>query len=203
MTTTNEASGRTDAVTLLTNDHRSFDHLFTQLEGSLSGEERGQAIQGVIRELSVHAVIEEQVLYPAIREEVPGGEGLADHAIDEHQELKEALARLERLEPGDAETETTLRQLISDMRQHVGEEEGPGGLFEQLRVTVSQERLEEMGEQLEAAKKMAPTHPHPNAPSTPPGNVVGGAAAAIVDRARDALRGESVDGTANSSQRAD
>jgi hypothetical protein len=36
---------------------------------------------------------------------------------------------------------------------------------------------------------MAPTHPHPHAPSTPPGNVVAGAAASIVDKARDALRG--------------
>lgn len=189
LTTSNEASRRLDAITLLTNDHRSVDLLFTQLEASPPGDHRGQTIQQVIRELSVHAVIEEQVLYPALRDEVPGGEGLADHAIDEHQEVKEALARLEQLDPADAETETTLQQLISNVRQHVGEEEGPGGLLERLRATVSQERLEEMGEQLEAAKKLAPTHPHPNAPSTPPGNVVAGAAAAVVDKARDALRG--------------
>jgi hypothetical protein len=32
---------------------------------------------------------------------------------------------------------------------------------------------------------LAPTHPHPNAPDTPPGNVVGGAAAGMLDKARD------------------
>ncbi|HSH58696.1 MAG TPA: hemerythrin domain-containing protein [Acidimicrobiales bacterium] len=179
-----------DAITILMNDHRTVDQLFTHLEGSPPGaEQRSQAVQEVIRELSVHAVIEEQVLYPAIREEVPGGEDLADHSIDEHQEVKEALARLERLDPADAETDKTLQQLTSDVRHHVGEEEGPGGLFERLRASVSQERLEEMGEQLEAAKKLAPTHPHPKAPSTPPGNVVAGAAAAIMDKARDAFGG--------------
>jgi len=35
---------------------------------------------------------------------------------------------------------------------------------------------------------MAPTHPHPNAPDTPPGNMVLGAVAALADRFRDAMR---------------
>lgn len=190
MTTANETTSRVDAIALLINDHRRVDAIFTQLENSLpGGDGRGEAIGQVIRELSVHAVIEEQVLYPAIREEVSGGGDLADHAIDEHQEVKEALTRLEQLDPDDAETGTVLRQLITDVRHHVDEEEGPGGLFEKLRGTVPADRLVEMGEQLEAARKIAPTHPHPNTPSTPPGNIVGGAAAALVDKARDALRG--------------
>ncbi len=37
------------------------------------------------------------------------------------------------------------------------------------------------------AKGLAPTHPHPHAPNTPPGNIVGGAAAAV-DKVRDAVR---------------
>jgi hypothetical protein len=35
---------------------------------------------------------------------------------------------------------------------------------------------------------MAPTHPHPNAPDTPPGNMVLGPVAALADRFRDAMR---------------
>jgi hypothetical protein len=46
-----------------------------------------------------------------------------------------------------------------------------------------------MGAKLAAAKKMAPTHPHPKAPNTPPGNIVGGVAAKVMDKARDALGG--------------
>lgn len=178
-----------DAVGLLTNDHRSLEQLFTQLEGIASGvDRRAQLIQQVVTELSVHAVIEEQVLYPAIRTEVAGGEELADHAIDEHQRVKELLVRLEQLDPSDAETDQVLRQLMADVRDHFQEEEGPGGLFDQLRSNVENDKLVEMGEAMTKAKTMAPTHPHPKAPSTPPGNVIAGAAATVIDKARDALR---------------
>ena len=74
---------------------------------------------------------------------------------------------------------------MADVRHHVKEEESE--LFPELRAAVGEEELRAMGGQLAAAKKMAPTHPHPNAPATPPGNIVAGAAAAVVDRARDTV----------------
>jgi hypothetical protein len=43
--------------------------------------------------------------------------------------------------------------------------------------------LEELAQALEAAKRFAPTRPHPRAPDTPPGNIVAGAAAGVVDKA--------------------
>jgi len=46
----------------------------------------------------------------------------------------------------------------------------------------------ELGEKMAEAKAMAPTHPHPNAPNTPPGNIVAGPLAAIADKVRDFLR---------------
>ena len=61
-------------------------------------------------------------------------------------------------------------------------------MFPKLQASVSKAELQEMGGKLAAAKKMAPTHPHPNAPNTPPGNLVGGVAAAVMDKARDALK---------------
>ena len=63
-------------------------------------------------------------------------------------------------------------------------------LFPKLRASVGSVELREMGGKLASAKRMAPTHPHPNVPNTPPGNIVGGAAAAVMDKARDALRGD-------------
>jgi hemerythrin superfamily protein len=189
MTTTDQTANRTDAVTLLSSDHRTVDRLFSHLETSTPGaQQRGEWIKQVIRELSVHAAIEEQILYPAIRDDVPGGDQLAEEAIDEHQQVKEMLARLEKLDADDGETDAARAGLITHVRQHVQEEERPGGLFDQLRSVVDQDRLDQMGEQLEAAKKMAPTHPHPHAPNTPPGNIVGGVGAAVVDKARDAVQ---------------
>jgi len=175
----------TDAVQLLIQDHREVEQLFIQIEAA-GGTGPEEAVQQVIRELSVHAAIEEQVLYPAVRSKVPGGEELADHAIDEHQEAKELLATLDGGEGEAADRAPVLARLMQEVRSHVEEEEGD--LFPKLRAAVGPEELREMGEAMAQAKKMAPTRPHPQAPSTPPGNVVAGAAAAVVDKARDAFR---------------
>ena len=49
--------------------------------------------------------------------------------------------------------------------------------------------LNELGDAMEQAKKIAPTHPHPRTPDTPPGNLVMGAAAGAVDRMTDTVSG--------------
>ena len=174
-----------DAVELLETDHAEVEQMFVQIESLPEGDSRTQLIQGVIRELSVHATIEEQVLYPAVREALPDGEALAQEAIDEHQQVKETLSAIERAD-APTERDQLLVTLMSNVRHHVEEEETE--LFPQLRASIGASELQEMGGKLASAKKLAPTHPHPNAPNTPPGNIVGGIAAAAIDKARDALK---------------
>jgi hemerythrin superfamily protein len=173
-----------DAIQVLTTDHREVEQLFAQVESSGGGSQNEQAVQKIVRELSIHAAIEEQVVYPVMRRSLPDGESKVEEAIEEHQAVKEALAEIERL-GSSPQADQTLQKLMGDVRHHVQEEESE--LFPQLRQAVGQDQLDDMGAALEKAKKMAPTHPHPNAPSTPPGNVVGGAAAAVIDKARDAI----------------
>jgi len=106
-------------------------------------------------------------------------------AIEEHQQVKETLAAIERADsPG--ERDPHLVSLIGNVRHHVEEEEIE--LFPKLRASITTAELQEMGGTLASAKKLAPTHPHPKAPNTPPGNLVGGVAAAVLDKARDALK---------------
>ena len=174
-----------NAVHLLLQDHREVEQLFSQIEAA-GGAGPDEAVNEVVRELSIHAVIEEQVLYPAIREKVPGGDELADHAIEEHQQAKELLAQIDRSDGDATERRSLLARLTREVRSHVEEEEAE--LFPKLQAAFGPEEQQEMGQAMAEAKKMAPTRPHPNAPSTPPGNVVAGAAAAVVDKARDALR---------------
>ncbi len=174
-----------DAIELLTSDHAEVEQMFLQIEAAPQGETRDRLVQGVIRELSVHAAIEEQILYPAMRGALPNGGALVEEAIEEHQQVKDTLAAIERANDS-TELDPLLVQLMGNVRHHVEEEETE--LFPQLRSSIDQEQLRTMGAELAAAKKMAPTHPHPHAPNTPPGNVVGGAAAALIDKARDALR---------------
>jgi hypothetical protein len=64
-------------------------------------------------------------------------------------------------------------------------EEEESELFPELRKSMKRKELEELAQALEKAKQAAPTHPHPRAPDTPPGNLVAGVAAGAVDRAQD------------------
>ena len=175
-----------DGLELLISDHREVEQLFSQFEAASPSSNIAQEIgEKIIKELSVHAVIEEQVLYPAARKEIEDGE--VDHAIDEHQEVKELLAKVDGKSVDDDEVRATFQEIKSNVEEHVQEEENE--MFPKLRDKMDQEQLQKLGEQMEKAKKGAPTHPHPNAPNTPPGNVVAGVGASVVDRIRDRVGG--------------
>lgn len=179
-----DATTGPDAVALLTADHARVDAMFKQIESLSEGDIRAGLVRDAIEELSVHAAIEEHVLYPVMRKELPDGETLVHEAIDEHQKVKETLAAIERAETV-AERDPLLAQLIGDVRHHVDQEETE--LFPKLAASIKRSEIQEMGAKLAAAKKLAPTHPHPHAPNTPPGNIVGGVVTAVIDKARDAL----------------
>jgi hemerythrin-like domain-containing protein len=190
-----------DAVALLKADHRTVEDLFHRYEslGVEETEQRTDAVNAFIRELSVHAAIEEQVLYPEVKDVLIGGESMADEALHEHQEAKEMLAELDRMETTDPGLDAKVRALIADVRHHVDEEETE--MLPQLASAVPAAKLAELGERMERAKAMAPTRPHPHAPSTPPGNLVVGPIAAAVDRARDAVSGRDEAKTVKSSKK--
>lgn len=178
---------KTDAIALLTADHLTVEQLFQRYEQLPPGDDRSrrQVVDEVIKELSIHAAIEEMFFYPYIRDEVDGGEKLAEHGLDEHQEVKNLLADLEDRDPNDPEFDRNVRAVIDDVREHVQEEERE--FFPKVRQAATDDQLAELGERLERGKSAAPTRPHPNAPNTPPGNMIAGPAAAMLDRARQAL----------------
>ena len=184
-----------DAISLLRADHRTVVELFQQIEeipsdapsDSARMKQRRALFEQVSEELSRHATAEEELLYPLVRSKVPDGDRLADHALDEHQEVKETLARLEKMSLDNLDFEGEFRSLMQAIKDHVDEEEAE--LFPLLQQHVGRDALDSLGTALAAAKAMAPTRPHPNAPNRPPFNVLAGAGAAVVDRARDAIEG--------------
>ncbi|HVF04829.1 MAG TPA: hemerythrin domain-containing protein, partial [Frankiaceae bacterium] len=125
--------------------------------------------------------------YPLVRIKVPNGDQLADHALEEHQEVKETLARLEKMSLDNLDFEGEFRSLVTSVTDHVNEEEAE--LFPLLLAHFDRDELDTLGTQLAAAKAVAPTRPHPNAPNQPPFNLLAGAGAAVVDRARDMITG--------------
>lgn len=149
-------------------------------------DEQKYVTEHVVEDLSVHAVIEEEILYPAMRDSLPDGDQLVQEALQEHQEAKDLLARIDGKDPQAPESRSAFDELVGSVRHHVQDEEME--LLPRLRDAVGQERLQQMGQQLQTARKAAPTHPHPHAPNTPPSNFAAGAFATVVDKVRDALR---------------
>ena len=174
-----------DAVTLLRNYHKTVEAHFKKFEkaGPNAHKTKQDLVERIVEELSIHAAIEEQVLYPAAREAVPDATDDVLEALEEHHIVKWVLSELDGMEPTDERFTAKVTVLIENVRHHVEEEEGE--LFPELRTTMKRKELEELAQAMEQAKKIAPTHPHPRAPDTPPGNVIAGVAAGAVDRAQD------------------
>ncbi len=175
-----------DAIALLKADHETVEALFAKFEaaGPRALKTKRRLVDRMIAELAVHAAIEEEAFYPAVRQAVPTLEGDVLEGIEEHHIVKWTLSELEDLSADAENFDAKVTVLIESVRHHVEEEEKD--IFPEVRTALSRKELDDLGETLAAAKKAAPTHPHPRAPSTPPGNLVAGAVAGMVDKARDA-----------------
>ncbi|TDC75738.1 hemerythrin domain-containing protein [Micromonospora sp. KC606] len=177
-----------DVVDVLVADHREVEAIFVELESRQgTPQRRRQLADVVIAELVRHSVAEEAYVYPAARKALPDGDRVAEHEISEHAEAERTMKKLETLDPADARFDELLAHLTSTIRHHVQEEESD--LFPRLRAALAREELVELAGKVEAAKKVAPTRPHPAAPDHPPANKLLAPGAGLVDRMRDALSG--------------
>ncbi len=174
-----------DAITLLKNDHRTVEELFKRFEntGPRGKRSKRSVADKIIRELSVHAVIEEQIFYPSVRSWDPDETSEVLEALEEHNVVKWLLADLEHMSPDDERFDAKMTVMMENVRHHVKEEERE--MFPKVRKAMPRSALNELGERLAAGKKVAPTRPHPRSPDQPPGNILAGAAAGVLDRARD------------------
>lgn len=176
-----------DAITLLKDDHKTVEKLFKSYEkaGDRAYKTKRDLVDQMIKELSVHAAIEEQVFYPEIRRLVPGEEADTLESIEEHHIVKWVLSELEGLDPEHERFHAKVTVLMEQVRHHVKEEETD--MFPAVRQALGRKQLQEIGDTMEKAKKVAPLRPHPRSPEEPPGNILAGAAAGAMDRARDAM----------------
>ena len=172
-----------DAITLLKQDHKTVEKLFKQFEKAKQPSQQRTLAQKVIKELSVHAAIEEMLFYPAVRDRVPKAEEMVLESLEEHHVVKWVLSELDDMKPDHERFKAKMTVLIENVRHHVEEEEKE--LFPQVRKAVGRKELGELGEAMQKAKKTAPTRPHPKAPDTPPGNLVAGPTAGVVDKVRN------------------
>jgi hemerythrin superfamily protein len=176
-----------DAIVLLKDDHKAVERLFKEFEKLVRDDaapsRKRKVVDRIIEELAVHAAIEEQRFYPAVRDRC---EELGDtvlEGLEEHHVVKWTLSELEGMDPAHERFDAKVTVLIESVRHHVEEEEGE--MFPLVREAMGRKALRELGDQLVEAKRTAPTKPHPKAPDEPPGNLVAGAGAAAADRVVD------------------
>lgn len=182
------ASEKTDLISVIVSDHRAVEQVFAELESGQGGtDHRRDLADHVIAELVQHSVAEEQHMYPAAREVLPDGDSVADHELEEHAEAERVMKDLDGVEATDPKFDELLGKLMSDIRHHIEDEEQ--NLLPRLQEACSREQLEDLGEKVLRAKKMAPTRPHPSSPDKPPANKLLAPGAGLVDRLRDALSG--------------
>ncbi|MFG2166011.1 hemerythrin domain-containing protein [Micromonospora chersina] len=177
-----------DVVDVLMTDHREVEAIFVELESRQgTPEHRRRLADVVIAELVRHSVAEEAYVYPAARKALPDGDQLAEHEISEHADAERTMKELESLDPSEPRFDELLTKLTATIRHHVQDEEND--LFPRLRAACAREELVELAGKVEAAKKSAPTRPHPAAPDHPPANKLLAPGTGLVDRMRDALSG--------------
>ena len=144
-----------DAIALLKKDHRTVDQMFKKFEKAKGADKRKLAKQ-IITELSVHAAVEEELVYPLMREEGLVDEDMSLEAYEEHHMVKLSLMELQQMGPRDEGFEAKVTVLGEMVRHHVKEEEK--SMLPKMR-KLGKQRLEEIGEMIIDAKAGAPKRP--------------------------------------------
>jgi hemerythrin-like domain-containing protein len=124
-----------DAIALLKQDHRTVSQLFEEF-AKADEEEQSAIAQRVCQLLTVHAQIEEELLYPEAKQALEGdeeNEDLVNEAEVEHGSAKELIAKIEAMSSGDEHFKATVTVLGEYIKHHVKEEETE--LFPQLKKT--------------------------------------------------------------------
>lgn len=138
-----------DALELLKQDHQKVSQLL-QRGQEADPKQRKQIFKEIKNELETHARIEETIFYPAMEEH----EELKDmvlESLEEHKQMKTVLRELARLSPNSERFKPKFKVLKDNVEHHAVEEE-EGKMFPKIRKIIGKSELEELGEELEAAK---------------------------------------------------
>ncbi|MFG2988963.1 hemerythrin domain-containing protein [Streptomyces sp. NPDC048257] len=148
-----------DGIVLLKEDHKTVEKLFKRFEkaGESAHAEKREIADQVIAELTTHTWIEEKIFYPAAREAAPDTKDHVLESVEEHHVVLWMLSELKGLDPADERFDAKMSVLMENVRHHVEEEEKEW--FPDVRKAMGRNRLNELGEEMEAARKTAPDEP--------------------------------------------
>jgi len=138
-----------DAIALLKNDHRTVEGLFERFEKTSAKAAKEKIAKQVCLELMVHATIEEEVFYPAVKGVVD--DDLYEEALVEHDGAKVLIAEILEGSDDDEFFDAKVKVLSEMIKHHVKEEEQRDGMFAQAKK--GDVDLEALGAALAAKKQ--------------------------------------------------
>lgn len=151
---TKRLPGDTDALALLERDHRRFENLLKQGEDTSERTVQGRTalLNTMTAELTVHEMIEEKVLYPALKAH-PQGNDLALEGYQEHHVADLLIKELHDLAKDDERWGAKFKVLKENLEHHISEEEGP--MFRAARGLFSRDELQSLGARMMKMKTEA------------------------------------------------
>jgi hemerythrin superfamily protein len=140
-----------DVITLLKKDHKMVKNLFEEFTNSKSGkvQKKADLIAQIKEALTVHAQVEEELVYPAFKENRSMKEQVGE-ALEEHRVAKMLLAELDTLQSDDERYNAKVKVLSEYVMHHVKEEEKE--IFPEAQKRLSSKRLAALGEEVEARR---------------------------------------------------
>jgi hemerythrin superfamily protein len=149
----------TDAIVLLKNDHKEIRKLFRAFRGAgpNADVEKGRIVDKIIEALTVHTYIENEGMYPRVRELVPALEDDILESFEEHHVADVLVGELAAMKPHDERFDAKTTVLIENVEHHIEEEEQEW--FPKVREELGRKQLQEIGVRLLELKDKAPTSP--------------------------------------------
>jgi len=149
----------TDAIVLLKDEHKQIRKVFNDFEkaGENAHVTKGKLVDTMIELLTVHTYLENEVMYPRVRELLPGLEDDVLESYEEHHVADVLVMELMPMKPSDERFHAKTTVLIENVRHHMDEEENDW--FPKVREGLGRKQLSELGERLLEARRTAPRSP--------------------------------------------
>ena len=149
----------TDAIVMLKDDHKQIRKVFREFEKAGSGARaaKGKAVDKMIELLTVHTYLENEVMYPRVRELLPDVEDDVLESYEEHHVADVLVVELSMMKPEDERFDAKTTVLIENVEHHMEEEEEEW--FPKVREGLGRKVLQEIGAEMAELRKKAPRRP--------------------------------------------
>src|SRR3712207_4247986 len=148
-----------DAIVLLKADHKEVKSVFKQFQqaGEDATAKKGELVQKMIELLTIHTYLENELIYPEVRRQLPDIEDDILESYEEHHVADVLCLELSTMNADHERFDAKTTVLIENVLHHIEEEEQEW--FPQVRKGMSRKQLSELGERMLEMRKTAPRSP--------------------------------------------